>query len=239
MSPGIPQTVNYNTTTSFTVTPNTGYHITGWTGVTGCGTTATCDVFMTSNRTVAVTYAINTYTLTVVPGANGSVSAGSGAISNCTITGGTCSGTYNHASNINLTATPGTNYYVSGWTINGVSSCGTATTCTVSNLTADTTVTVAFALTTYSLNLAASPALSGTVSASGSWGSLNCPGTCSAGAIDAGTVVALNAAITTGSGANRIQWQGNCSAGGTVSATTSTYNLTMTANMNCTINFLP
>jgi YD repeat-containing protein len=64
ISPSTPRTVNYNLTTSFTVTPNTGYSIAS---VTGCGGTLTGNTYttgpITSNCTVTASFAINTYSI--------------------------------------------------------------------------------------------------------------------------------------------------------------------------------
>lgn len=76
ISPATVQTVNYNTTKAFTVTPNTGYSISSVTGTCGgtlSGTTYTTGP-ITSNCTVTATFAINTYTVTPSAGANGSIS---------------------------------------------------------------------------------------------------------------------------------------------------------------------
>jgi hypothetical protein len=81
ISPSIPQTVNYNATTSFTVTPNTGYHITS---VTGCGGTLAGNTYttgaITSNCAVTVSFAINTYSI------SGRVTAKNKGLSGTTMT---------------------------------------------------------------------------------------------------------------------------------------------------------
>jgi hypothetical protein len=145
MSPSTPQTVNYNQTTSFTVTPNTGYHIAS---VTGCGgasvgvqpydtpytyTTGT----ITADCTVQATFAINTYNLTVKKTGigTGTVTSADGKI-NC---GATCAATYNYNKIVTLTATPEANYSFAGWS-GGCSGTGA---CNV-RMTADKTVTAAF-----------------------------------------------------------------------------------------------
>ena len=70
------QTVNHGDTPSFTLTPDTGYHIHDVTGT--CGGTLSGDTFttdaVTSNCTVVASFAINTYTV------NSSVSGGNGTI---------------------------------------------------------------------------------------------------------------------------------------------------------------
>lgn len=75
VTPSVPQTVNYNGTVSFTVTPDTGYHLVS---VTGCGGTLVGDTYTTgpiiADCGVSASFAINTYTVTPSAGANGSIS---------------------------------------------------------------------------------------------------------------------------------------------------------------------
>ena len=77
LSPSTPQTVNYDSTPSFTVTPNTGYHIAS---VTGCGGTLSGNTFttgpITSDCTVTATFEINTYTITATAGTGGTITPG-------------------------------------------------------------------------------------------------------------------------------------------------------------------
>jgi hypothetical protein len=99
LSPSTPQTVNYDSTTSFTVTPNTGYHIAS---VTGCGGTLSGNTFttgpITSACTVTATFEINTYTITATAGTGG------------TITPGTV--TLNYGSNQTYTVSANTYYHI-------------------------------------------------------------------------------------------------------------------------------
>ena len=66
MSPSTPQTVDYNQTTAFTVTPNTGFHTTS---VSGCGGSLSGSTFttgqVTANCTVSATFVANSLTVTV------------------------------------------------------------------------------------------------------------------------------------------------------------------------------
>lgn len=75
ISPNTPQAVGQNGTVSFTVTPNTGYHISS---VTGCGGTLVGNTYttgpITGNCAVSATFVINTYTVTPTASANGSIS---------------------------------------------------------------------------------------------------------------------------------------------------------------------
>jgi hypothetical protein len=99
VSPSTPQTVSYNSTTSFAVTPDTGYHIASVTGCNGVlsGNTYTTGP-ITSACTVTATFAIDTYTITATGGAGG------------TITPGTV--TVNYGSNQTFTVTADTYYHI-------------------------------------------------------------------------------------------------------------------------------
>jgi len=75
ISPDTAQIVEYNDTTSFTVTPDEGYHILG---VEGCGGTLIDGQYttgaITDNCTVTASFAINEYTVTPSAGEHGSIS---------------------------------------------------------------------------------------------------------------------------------------------------------------------
>ncbi|MCI5145759.1 MAG: hypothetical protein D3923_09555 [Candidatus Electrothrix sp. AR3] len=77
ISPDSPQSVNYGDTTSFTVTPDTGYSIDI---VEGCGGTLSGNVYTTGAVTadceVNATFVIKTYAVMPSAGANGSISPG-------------------------------------------------------------------------------------------------------------------------------------------------------------------
>jgi hypothetical protein len=65
ISPSTPQTVNYNGTASFTISPNTGYHIAS---VTGCGGSLSGNTYttgpITTDCTVTAIFASNLYSFT-------------------------------------------------------------------------------------------------------------------------------------------------------------------------------
>lgn len=75
ISPNTAQTVEYNGTATFTVTPSAGYHVTA---VTGCNGNLSGALFttglITSNCNVTAEFAVDTFTITTNVGANGSVS---------------------------------------------------------------------------------------------------------------------------------------------------------------------
>jgi hypothetical protein len=151
LSPSTAQTVNYNGTTSFTVTPNTGYSISS---VTGCGGTLSGSTYttgqITSNCTVTAAFAANSYTITASAGSNGTISP-SGSVS------------ANSGSTHQFTVTPKTSYTASvGGTCGGSLSGNTYTT---NPITANCTVSASFAPT---YTIAASANGNGSISPSGS-----------------------------------------------------------------------
>ncbi|MDR3388561.1 MAG: protease pro-enzyme activation domain-containing protein [Rudaea sp.] len=78
ISPNTPQTVNYNGTTTFTVTPNPGYtaSVGGTCGGALIGTTYTTNA-ITADCTVVASFTTDTYTLTYTAGANGTINGSS------------------------------------------------------------------------------------------------------------------------------------------------------------------
>ena len=130
-------TYDYNTTVTLTATPATGSTFTGWTG-DGCSGTNPCEVSMTEAKTVAATFTLNTYLLTVSKDGTGSgtvTSSPSGI--DC---GGTCLYIYDYNTTVTLTATPATGSTFAGWSGGGCTGTGT---CAVS-MTQAQTVTATF-----------------------------------------------------------------------------------------------
>jgi hypothetical protein len=142
ISPATAQTVNYGSNINFTATPSTGYVVNGWTldgsAYAACGTSTTCNLTnVTAGHSIAVSFIITTNTVTPSAGANGTISPATAQ-------------TVNYGSNINFTATPSTGYVVNGWTLDGsaYASCGTSTTCNLTNVTASHSIAVSFIITT-------------------------------------------------------------------------------------------
>lgn len=106
IAPNAPQIVNHGSTASFTVTPNTGYHILS---VTGCGGSLNGNVYtteaITADCNVTATFAINQYNLTV-----NKTGTGSGTITatGCTFiwTGNTGTCTALHGTTVTITTIP-------------------------------------------------------------------------------------------------------------------------------------
>ena len=109
ISPSSPQTVNYNSTISFTATPTVGYYLAS---VSGCGATYSGNIIttapVTANCTVSAVFAINTYTINPSAGSNGTISPS---------TLQTVS--YNGTSS--FTITPNTGYHIANVLVDGVS----------------------------------------------------------------------------------------------------------------------
>ncbi len=131
ISPNTAQTVNYNGTKAFTVTPNTGYHISATGGT--CGGTLSGNTYttaaITANCTVTASFAINTYTVTPSAGAGGSISPNTAQ-------------TVNYNGTKAFTVTPNANYHIAS-----VTGCGgtlSGNTYTTGAITANCTVTATF-----------------------------------------------------------------------------------------------
>jgi hypothetical protein len=88
---------------------------------------------VTANQTIAVTFALKTYTVTVSAGANGSISPGTGSV-NC-------------GDNATYTITPNAGFYISDVQINGVSNATAKAngSYTFSNVTSNQTISASFA----------------------------------------------------------------------------------------------
>src|SRR5207249_3052636 len=106
---------------------------------------------VTTNHTIAASFAINTYTITASAGANGSISP-SGAV------------TVNATDSKTFTIAANTNYHVADVLVDGVS-VGAVTSYTFNNVIADHTIAASFAIDTYTIT--ASAGANGSISPSG------------------------------------------------------------------------
>ena len=129
--------VGYGATTSFTVTPNTGYHIAA---VSGCGGTLTDNIYTTGAISaacaVSATFAINPYNVTPIPDPNCSISPSTPQ-------------TVNYGATKSFTVIPSTGYHIVS-----VSGCGgtlTNNTYTTGVITADCSVTAICAINFYTV----------------------------------------------------------------------------------------
>ncbi len=140
ITPNIPQTVNYNATTTFTVTPDIGYHIDT---VSGCGGTLTDNTYttgaITADCTVTAAFAINAYTVTPTADANGSISPSTAQ-------------TVTYGGTTQFTVTPGIGYHA---TVTGCGGTLVGGIYTTAPITADCSVTAAFAIDTFTITATA------------------------------------------------------------------------------------
>ncbi len=146
--------VNHGTSQTFTINPSTGYHIAGVL-VDGSSVGAvTSYIFsnVTANHSIAVTFAINTYTITASAGAGGSINP-SGAV------------VANHGVNQTFTITPNTGYHINTLTVDGSAVAPPVSSYTFSNVTANHSIAVTFAINTYTIT--ASAGAGGSINPSG------------------------------------------------------------------------
>ncbi|MBI5016656.1 MAG: hypothetical protein HZB55_14350 [Deltaproteobacteria bacterium] len=106
---------------------------------------------VTANHTISATFAVDTYTVTASAGANGSISP-SGSV------------TVNRGASQSFTITPAAGYHVAGVAVDGAS-VGAVTSYTLSNVTANHTISATFAVDTYTVT--ASAGANGSISPSG------------------------------------------------------------------------
>ena len=132
ISPGSAQAVTYNASTSFTVTPSSGY---GISTVSGCGGSLAGSTYttgaVTTNCTVSASFSLlppSTYPIHIAASAGGSVVCSPNPVP--------------HGGNATCTATASSGYRFTGW---GGSCSGSASPCTLTNVTAPTNVSVQFA----------------------------------------------------------------------------------------------
>ncbi len=141
ISPGT-SSANYGDTPTFTITPDTGYHIVdvlvdGSSVLSSLSQDTYTFSAISADQTITATYAINTYDLTVNTGQNGESNIASGSVS--------------YGSVEDFVFAPDVGYSVSDVTVNGTDA--GAVTYLRLTITGDTTVGVTFALNTYALTV--------------------------------------------------------------------------------------
>ena len=194
ISPNTPQVVAYNATPAFTVAPAVGYQI-GSVGGT-CGgalsgaTYATTAV--TADCTVAASFTPIFYPITVT--------SGTGGTANCTPS------PVAHGGTVTCTATPGADYTFSGWG-GDCTRAGTATTCTLSNVTSAKAVSASFSPVVVSLPITINSGTGGSVS-------------CTPNPVSLGGTVTCTA--TPGADYTFSGWGGDCTSAGTTITCTLT-----------------
>jgi len=129
INPSTPQIVTHGTSTTFTITPNTGYRasVGGTCGGTLVDTTYTTNA-ITAACTVSATFTMKQYTVTTSPGSNGTISPESRTVS------------YDSTTTFTVTPIPG--YHLD--LVSGCSGTLSGNTYTTGHVTADCTVSAAF-----------------------------------------------------------------------------------------------
>ncbi len=133
ISPSGAVSVSSGGSKTFTVTPNTGYHISAVVVDGNSQGAITSYTFsnVTANHTISATFAINTYTITATAGNGGTVTP--------------ATATVNSGGSQTFTITPDTGYSITNVTVDSVSQ-GVITSYTFSNVTANHTITASFAV---------------------------------------------------------------------------------------------
>ncbi len=133
------QTVNWNTQLNFVLTPDAGYSVSNVAvNGTSVGTVTSISLTITGDTTVSVNFAINTYSLTVNVGTDGSSNI--------------ASQTVNWGSAENFAFTPDTGYSIADVVVNGTIDEGAITSLSLT-ITGPTTVSVNFAINTYTITV--------------------------------------------------------------------------------------
>jgi hypothetical protein len=142
ISPSGATTVNSGASQTFTITPSTGYQIAGVKvdGVSVGAVSTYTFSNVTSGHTIAATFAAKTYTISASSGTGGSISPAG-------------TSTVNSGASLTYTITPASGYQIAGVTVDGVST-GVISSYTFSNVTANHTIQVSFALSSLSSNIA-------------------------------------------------------------------------------------
>jgi hypothetical protein len=129
------------TVVTLTATRDASSSFTGWGGACG-GTDPTCILPpLAGDASVTATFTRQTYTLTVTPPTNGTVSSVPAGIS---CPGGNCSATYGYDASVTLNAGPATGFAFAGW---GGACAGAGTGPCTLRMTQARTVTASFART--------------------------------------------------------------------------------------------
>ena len=141
ISPTTPQTVSHGDDITFTITSDTGYHVSDVTvdgGSVGAVSAYTFTDVIT-HHTLSAAFALNTYIITPTVGAGGSISP-------------TTPQTVSHGDDITFTITPDTGYHVADVLVDG-GSVGAVSAYTFTDVITHHTLSAAFALNEYTLNI--------------------------------------------------------------------------------------
>ena len=136
-------TYAYGTSVEISATPDSHYHFTGW---SDGSTDATRTITVTEDASYSASFAIDTFTITVVAGENGSVSGG---------------GTYPYGTSVEISASADEHYHFTGWSDGSTDATRTIT------VTSDATYTASFAIDQFRITVIAG--LNGSVSGGGTY----------------------------------------------------------------------
>ena len=210
------------TQVTLTATAASGSTFAGWSGA--CTGTTTCVVTLSAATPVTAEFDSSgpppaQLTVTTTGSGTGTVTSNPTGIS-CP---GTCSANFPSGTQVTLTAAAASGSTFTGWS----GACTGTSTCVVT-MSAATTVTANFDIsTTPPVQLAVTTTGTGTGTVTSNPSGISCPGTCSA-SFPSGTQVTLTA--TAASGSTFAGWTGACTG-------TSTCTLTLTANTTVNAEF--
>jgi uncharacterized repeat protein (TIGR02543 family) len=210
--------VDHGSTITLTPAPQGLSVFAGWGGA--CADTASCELTVTEDVTATANFALDNFSMFVVPAGNGTGTVTSNPAGiNC---GSDCDQTFTANETVVLTATPATGSSFGGWS-GGV--CTGTGTCTVS-ITGPKTATATFTLNQYALTV--TPAGNGQGKVTGT--NIDCGSDCSE-TYDYNTMVTLTATPAVGS--TFTGWSGACTGTGDCTVTidqakdvTATFTLT-------------
>ena len=211
---------DYGRVITLTAGASPGSTFAGW-GAPCNSTSATCDVTLDAAKTVAATFTLQTYPLTVAKLGNGTGTVASSNVAgiNC---GADCSETYGYGTVVTLVATPAVGSTFTGWTGGCISSPCSVTIDQARNVSAT------FSIDLYTV--AVSRAGTGTGSVASVPGGIACGTDCTE-PYSYNQSVVLTA--TAAAGSTFTSWSGDCTG------TASTCTLTITANRAVTATFAP
>ncbi len=154
ISPSGGRSVSSGGSATYTITPNSGYHITSVT-VDGASVGVVASYTFSNvnaNHTISANFAMNTYAITASAGTNGTISpSGSSVVS--------------YGGSLKITISPNTGCSIASVLVDGTS-VGAVTSYTFSNVTANHTVSATFAVNAYTIT--ATAGTNGAISPSGS-----------------------------------------------------------------------
>ena len=143
ISPGT-TTVDYGDTQTFTITPNSGYHIASI-SVNGEPVTVNNPLGqeyqfseVSASGSISATFAINTYAITISQGDHGTISPGTTTV--------------NYGDSQEFTFAPAAGYHIVGIIVNGTT-VATTSPYTISDVTGPTSLTATYAINTYAITI--------------------------------------------------------------------------------------